>query len=275
MHGLSAQRITLLGEAVDLVTCGELMDFLARKVAAAEKAIVSNHNTHSFYLLARHPEMRAAYERADLVELDSTPLIFWGRLLGKPVHRAHRCTYLDWREAFWRQAAENGWRVFYLGGAPGVAETAAERLCGQWPGVRIATHHGFFAMTPGSEAAQAVVDRINAFRPDILFVGMGMPRQEIWISRFYDALHSGVVLAVGAAAYYEAGVQAAAPRWTGRVGLEWLFRLFSDPKRMAGRYLLEPWGLLPAMAGDVRAALVRGRGNAVPPTSDKARQSSP
>lgn len=257
MHGSAFERITLLGEAVDLVTCGGVMDFLARKVAAGEKAIVANHNSHSLYLLARHPEMRAAYERADIVELDSTPLVLWGRLLGKPVSRANRCTYLDWREAFWRQASEGGWRVFYLGGAPGVAETAAERLSARWPGVRIATHHGFFAMTPGSPEAQAVLDEINAFRPDILFVGMGMPRQEIWISRFYDALESGVVLSVGAAADYEAGVQPTAPRWTGKLGLEWVFRLFSDPKRMAGRYLLEPWALLPAMAADVRAALAR------------------
>jgi N-acetylglucosaminyldiphosphoundecaprenol N-acetyl-beta-D-mannosaminyltransferase len=134
--------------------------------------------------------------------------------------------------------------VFYLGGAPGVAETAAKRLQARWPGVQIATAHGYFDMEADSANSQYRVETINRFGPDVIFVGMGMPRQEAWIARNYDALRSGVVFSVGAAFDYEAGAQIAAPRWLGRVGLEWLFRFAVDPKRLFIRYFVEPWSLI-------------------------------
>ncbi|HEY0053078.1 MAG TPA: WecB/TagA/CpsF family glycosyltransferase, partial [Caulobacteraceae bacterium] len=93
-----------------------------------------------------------------------------------------------------------------------------------------------------------------AFRPDVLMVGMGMPRQELWILDHFEALPDCVILPVGAAFDYEAGVQAAAPRWMGRLGLEWLFRLAHDPKRLFVRYCVEPWTLVGPALGDLRRA---------------------
>ena len=244
-------RVELLGGAMDLVTPAQVLERIAAAAAGGPRVLIANHNLHSLYLLSREPEMAALYARADVIEVDSRPAIAWGRLLGLPMSGAHRCTYLDWRGDFWRLADERGWRVFYLGGAPGVAEEAARRLMARWPGAQIAVHDGFFDRGPGSAGEAAVLDEIEAFAPHVLLVGMGMPLQEAWIQRHYDTLNAAAVLPVGAAFDYEAGAQKAAPRALGRVGLEWLFRLASDPRRLFRRYLVEPWSLLGPALGDL------------------------
>ena len=256
------RRVELLGAQMDLVTAEQVLARIALAAAGGPRALIANHNLHSLHLIRREPEMAALYGRADLIEIDSRPAILWGRLLGLPTRAEHRCTYLDWREAFWRLADENRWRVFYLGGAPGVAEEAARRVKARWPNAEIAVRHGYFDRTPGSGEDAGVVAEINTFRPQVLLVGMGMPNQEAWIARHYDALDAAAVLPVGAAFDYEAGVQTAAPRILGTLGLEWLFRLASDPRRLFRRYLVEPWSLAgPALADLVRHRL-RGRGAA-------------
>ena len=261
---VTPQRIRLMGEAVDLVTPREVMTFIGRKVAARQRALIANHNTHSVYLVGRDPEMRDFYQKADLIELDSIPLVYWGKLTRKPVDRSHRCTYLDWRGAFWAMAARNGWRVYYVGGAPGVVELASERLRGKHPGAIIGGRHGYFDAAPGSADNAAVLADIEAFRPHIVMVGMGMPRQEQWIGRNLDALGSAVILPIGAAFDYEAGVQRAAPRWLARLGLEWLFRLVASPRRLFSRYMIEPWFLLPLALRDLALAFGRKRAVALP-----------
>ena len=257
------RRVELLGAAMDLVTPERVLARIASAARGGRRALIANHNLHSVYLIRREPEMAALYVRADLIEIDSRPLIAWGRLLGLPLSGAHRCTYLDWQGAFWRLADAEGWRVFYLGGAPGVAEEAARRLGARWPGAKIAVRHGYFDRRPGSAEAAAVLDQINAFAPQVLLVGMGMPIQEIWTLGNYDALNARAVLPVGAAFDYEAGVQTAAPRILGALGLEWLFRLLHDPRRLFTRYLIEPWSLIgPALSDLVRYRLGGGSGPA-------------
>lgn len=252
-------RIALLGAEVDLVTPAEVMEAIGRFVAAERPAVIANHNAHSLYLLRREPRLAAFFAAADLIEIDSRPMILWGRLLGLPVQGRHRCTYLDWRDAFWALAEQKGWRVFYLGGAPGVAEAGAARLRARWPGLHLAVRHGHFDARPDAEENLDVVAQIRAFDPQVVLVGMGMPRQETWIQDNRAAFRRGVFLPVGAALDYEAGVQSAAPRWLGALGLEWLYRLATQPRRLAFRYLVEPWSLLPAMGRDVAERLRRGR----------------
>ena len=236
----------------------EVLHHLERLIEAGGRHVVANHNLHSIALYRTDPELRAFYARAALIECDSIPLILWSRLLGRKGRRLHRCTYLDWREHFWSVAERRGWRVLYIGGAPGVADRAAERLRQRRPGAVIGALHGYFDMAPGSAENAAVVDAVREFQPHVLFVGMGMPRQERWIERNHDALPPCVLFSVGAAFDYEAGEQAAAPRWLGRLGLEWLYRLARDPRRLAHRYLVEPWTLLGPAARDVAGA-VRAR----------------
>ena len=247
-----AGRVELLGAEVDLVTCDDVLALIRRVAKNGGKAVVANQNLHSLYLSRRSPQMAAFYARADLVEIDSMPLVLWGRLMGLATTRANRCTYLDWRGCFWNEAAARRWRVFCLGSEPGVASEAARRLSEEWPGVRIETHHGYFDAAPGSPENQAVLRQINAFQPHVILVGMGMPRQEVWIGQNLDAIQTGVALSVGAAFDYEAGVQTAAPRIYGQLCLEWLYRLAHDPRRLFRRYMIEPWTLIGPAVADLR-----------------------
>ena len=248
------ERVRLMQEPVDLLRSEELMLQIEHWVAANEKRVIANHNLHSLYLVRREAGMREIYDRADVVQLDSTPLLHFARLLGLRSRPFHRCTYLDWRDHFWSLANRRGWRVMYVGGSAGVADTAASKLRARYPGATIGAHSGYFDATEGSAGNQAVVEAVRAFEPDVLFVGMGMPRQEQWIMQNLAALPDAVILPVGAAFDYEAGAQKAAPRWMGPVGLEWLFRLVADPRRLFARYCVEPWSLIGPALADLKAA---------------------
>jgi len=259
------ERVRILGCTMDLVKPAEVFRFVEGVLGAGRKTIVANHNLHSLYLNQKNPEVRDFFQRADLIEIDSTPLIFWARLIGEQSRPFHRCTYLDWRDDFWRLATERGWRVFFLGSAAEACDKAAAKIRGDWPGVRLATHHGYFDMAPGSVENEAVLWEIDAFQPHILLVGMGMPRQEVWVSRNYDRLPNCAVFTVGGAFDYEAGVQKPSPRWMGRLGVEWLFRLASNPRRLFFRYCVEPWSLIGPACADLwqvarRRRLAKWRG---------------
>jgi N-acetylglucosaminyldiphosphoundecaprenol N-acetyl-beta-D-mannosaminyltransferase len=193
------------------------------------------------------------------VELDSTPLVHFAKLLGLKSKGFHRCTYLDWRDHFWSLVNRNSWRVMYVGGTAEVGQIAAERLGARYPRARIVTQEGFFDATPGSDDNRGLLGRIRAFDPHVLFVGMGMPRQEIWISQNLEDLPDCAIFSVGAAFDYEAGAQKSAPRWMGRMGIEWLYRLVRDPKRLYRRYCVEPWTLLPLALADLKTAFARRR----------------
>jgi N-acetylglucosaminyldiphosphoundecaprenol N-acetyl-beta-D-mannosaminyltransferase len=252
------RRAKLLGENVDLVTREGVMEFIACAAEAGRKAVVGNHNLHSIYLARKDRTMAAFFAMADLIEIDSMPMVHWARVLGLPSSAANRCTYLDWRDDFWKLAAERRWRVFFLGAADGVAEEAARRLEREWPGVQIATHNGYFDRTPQGEANQAVIEAINGFEPHVIMVGMGMPIQELWVSQNAHAIERGVILTVGAAFDYEAGEQGAAPRVLGDFCIEWLYRLILDPRRLSRRYLIEPWSLAGALVGDLQRYVLAG-----------------
>ena len=264
------ERVRALGVEMDLVRPEEVMFHVSASVEAGESFCVANYNTHGIYLARKNPDFAKFCEMADLIEVDSTPIIFFTRLLGLHSQAFHRCTYLDWREHFWSLAQRGGWRVFYLGGAPGVAELAAKRLRIEYPGVVLATRDGYFDATIGSPDNEAVVAQITTFQPHILFVGMGMPRQEVWLLHHMDALPACVTFNVGAAFDYEAGVQHAAPRWMGAAGLEWLYRLAHDPRRLFHRYCVEPWTLMPLAMKDLVSAARNGRLFKGPPATPSA-----
>jgi N-acetylglucosaminyldiphosphoundecaprenol N-acetyl-beta-D-mannosaminyltransferase len=242
------ERVRVLGAEMDLVRFEEVFHFVAERLAAGEKSLIANHNLHSLYLIQRHAPLRAFFEKAHLIEVDSMPLIFWARLMGSRSRKFHRCTYLDWRQEFWALAVEKGWRVFFLGGRPGVAEAAKARLLAQWPAATLEVHTGYFDTAQGSADNEALLQQLEAYRPDILLVGMGMPVQELWLLENYDRLPTCAMFPIGGAFDYEAGVQKECPRLIGQFGLEWLFRLFMDPRRLFHRYCVEPCFLfLPAM----------------------------
>jgi len=246
-------RVTLLGVVVDPLMIAELNECIAKAVDQGERWIIANHNLHSVYLYHRDPKMRAFFAKAQVVHIDGMSLVYWARVLGYPVTKQHRVTYVDWVHPLMATAAAEGWRVFYLGGKPGVAARAAEKLRQQYPGLVLETRHGYF--TP--EENDAVLEEITRFQPHVLMVGMGMPRQEHWVLDNLERISANAILTAGACFDYVAGVIPTPPRWMGRMGLEWLYRLWSEPRRLARRYLLEPWFLVPLALKDLSARFRR------------------
>ena len=226
---------------------------IAEAVESGQRTIIGNHNLHSIYLYHRDAKMRRFYARARYIFIDGMPLIWLGQLLGYPLRREHRMTSIDWLRPMLPTAVERGWRLFLLGSQPGVAGRAAAMLRSEFPGLAVETMHGFFDLRPGSEEGEAVLARIRTYGPDVLCVGMGMPRQEHWIENHLERLDTRVVLNLGGFMELLIGELPLPPRWISRLGLEWLVRLLSRPGRVWRRYLVEPWFLVPLLARDLRA----------------------
>jgi len=253
-------RIAMLGVAVDAIDRSELINALTAAIHDRRRLLIGNHNLHSIALHRRDSRMREFYARADLVVIDGMPVVRWARLRGHRVNMTHRLAWLDELEHLLRQAVARNWRVAHIGGRPGVGEMAIMELRRRYPGLHLDTRHGYFAF-PGPEDDEAV-RWLRDRRPDLIFVGMGMPRQERWILHHLDALPPCPILTSGATFDYLAGVIPTAPRWMGRVGIEWMFRLASEPRRLAHRYLVEPFSLLPEVYRDLRGRSPRGGGGA-------------
>lgn len=239
-----------LGVRFQLWTISELTRFVIGYGEPRDETLVVGYlNLHGAALARRDPEMAEFYRAASAVHLDGMAMTWVVRLAGVPARRRHRVTYADWTMPLLQAAARRQRKVFVLGSRPEVMARAEEKLRLEVPGLELACHHGFFDATPGSEDNRRILDRIGEFDPHLLMVGMGMPRQERWILSHRDQLDVDVILASGACMDYVAGEVATPPRWAGRIGLEWLFRLSQEPTRLAGRYLIEPWTLVaPALA---------------------------
>jgi N-acetylglucosaminyldiphosphoundecaprenol N-acetyl-beta-D-mannosaminyltransferase len=245
IHPISARqdmkRTAVLGVEVDALSMTDLTAIVAEAIEHRRRIVVANHNLHSIYLYHHDAKMRAFYATADHIYVDGMPIVVFGRLLGKPLGREHRVTLADWMGPLAGAAAEHGWRVFCLGCRPGVAERGASVLRRSYPGLQIETAHGYFDPDPASPEDQAVLAKIEAWRPHVLITGMGMPRQEHWIVDHLEKLQVNVIVNGGAILDYFAGAIPTPPRWAGRTGLEWFFRLIAEPRRLWFRYLVEPW----------------------------------
>lgn len=249
-------RHRLLGLPLDLCTEPELTGWVVRLAQSGERHHSGHINLHAMAVARRDPEMARFYDTATVCPLDGMPVLWMARLCGIGASPRHRVTYIDWIRPLMRAAAKVGLRVYSLGGKPGVGERAAALLQREIPELVIATHHGYFDQRPDSSENREIVAKIRRFEPQLLLAGMGMPRQERWIVAQRQELPPGVSLAAGACMDYVAGAVPTPPRWIGRIGFEWLSRLIVEPRRLAWRYLVEPWQLALPLA---REMLRRGR----------------
>ena len=240
-------QINVLGAKVHPIQVDELNGLIRNAVLGGNRIIIAGHNFHGISIHRSDIKRREFCDLATIVRIDGMAILLWAKVLGYPLQRIQRVTYMDWINPLMAASQAEGWRVFYLGGEAGVALRAAELLREQYPGLVIETRNGYFR----KKENEAVLEEIAAFRPNVLMVGMGMPRQEHWVLDNLERIEANAILTCGACFDYVAGAIPVPPRWMGRLGLEWLYRLLSEPRRLWRRYLLEPWGLLPLFLKDL------------------------
>ncbi len=221
---------------------GSLADYLAltqHSVTCNDQHTVLYHNLHSLYSYFTSTELRKHYEGTTVL-VDGMPVIWLMQLFRIPVSRADRLTYVDFIMPLMQQARDNDWSVFHVGQASSVQTQALDIIRARYPGLRISGHDGYFNQEPNSAESLAVIDQINAAQSDIVLVGFGAPKQEAWLHAHRSLIEAPIVFTCGACMEYVAGAVKTPPRWMGRMGLEWSFRLLENPRRFAFRYLLEP-----------------------------------
>ncbi|MFZ2361835.1 MAG: WecB/TagA/CpsF family glycosyltransferase [Anaerolineae bacterium] len=218
--------VNILGVRVDAVTYVDVLDMIARWIEQRGPHQIATANPEFIMAAQSDGDFRQTLLHADLCVADGVGLLWAARRLG--MRLPERVTGSDLVPLVAQMAAQRGWRLYLLGAAPGVAEQTAQKLERQNPGLRIV---GVYAGSPGQDEAPAILRRVAAAAPDVLFVAYGAPAQDLWIARHKDVLGVPVMMGVGGAFDHIVGVQRRAPRWLQRIHLEWLFRLVTQPWR--------------------------------------------
>ena len=243
-------RYELLGVPVTAISLAQAVGALAHWIAhhddGAPARWVCITGVHGIMECQRDPELQRIHEQAAMVTPDGMPLVWLGRLAG--FRQMTRVYGPDLMTEICRRSPERGWRHFLYGGEPGVAELLAERLRARFPGIGIV---GTFCppFRPLTETEREDTARmINQARPHILWVGLSTPKQEKWMAEMAPRLRVPILVGVGAAFDFLSGRKPQAPRWMQKSGLEWLFRLATEPRRLWRRYLVNNtaflWALL-------------------------------
>jgi N-acetylglucosaminyldiphosphoundecaprenol N-acetyl-beta-D-mannosaminyltransferase len=241
----SGGRTRLFGIEIDPLTMSQAVSKVFAWVDEPRTTcqIVVTPNVDHIVQLQSHAGLQQAYRRAGLVLADGWPVVTAAKWLGRPLPERVPGSDLVpeiFRAAqgrFIARANAPRLRVFLLGAAPGVADRAATRIHSQWPGVDIVgTYSPPLGFENSASECEAILARVAAACPEVLVLGLGAPKQELWAARFQERLTARVVLCVGATIDFLAGQKKRAPRWVQALKLEWLHRMLSEPQRLAKRY---------------------------------------
>lgn len=239
------QRVALFGMTIDRLTldtaAARVLDWASSEQETCRYVVTPNVDHAVMY--QQHEPLRDAYASASMIVADGAPLIAASRLLGRAL--PERVAGSDLAPRLFDHAQKRGGqplRLFLLGAGPGVADRAAEKIATRWTNVETV---GTYCPPLGFENDDAenhrILDLIAAAKPDVLLIGLGAPKQELWISRRHREIDARVALCVGATIDFLAGEKKRSPRWLQRLGLEWAHRLCSEPRRLASRYARDAW----------------------------------
>lgn len=231
----------------------DLAEAIARIDAMVERgtpSLVVTPNVDHLIRMEHDADYAALVAKADLVLADGQPILFASYLIRHPLKA--RVAGSDLFPALCAHAADKRYRVFFLGGDPGAADEARDVLVARHPELHVVGTHCppyGFEQDPAQDAAAA--EAVRSARPDILFVGLGSPKQERWIARHQDDLGVPVSIGVGVSFSFVSGQVKRAPVWMQRIGLEWMHRLLAEPGRLWRRYLLRGPAFLPIVAREM------------------------
>ncbi len=235
---MALNRMRFMNTYVDNVTEEEAIAHIEECIKKRKVGHVITPNVDQIVRIEKDPYFKKICDNAELLLVDGHPLMWIAKWYGKPIKE--KICGSDLVPHLCKVASEKGYRVFLLGAAEGVAAKAAKNLEESYPGIQIA---GTYSPPYGFENDQAELVRINSMllesKADLLFVGMGVPKQDRFIYENMKSYQIPMSFSIGATIDFIAGEQTRAPRWMTNHGLEWIYRLFSDPKRMIKRYIVD------------------------------------
>lgn len=231
------QTAHLFGLQIDVVTFGQAVILLTEQVTHRPAKVIVTPNVDHVLSLDEDPALRDVYDSADFKFADGMPIVWASKLLGKPL--PERVTGADLFVAICQQAVVLRWRVSILGGKPGQEAMLLRRFGEVYPGLHVVIKCPPMGFDYQSEEAAEAVHWVNTTKPDVVFVCLGFPRQSLWSITHRPKLDAGLVLCVGASMEFALGLNTRAPHWMQISGLEWLWRLGSNPRTLWRRYLVK------------------------------------
>lgn len=229
-------RVNILGVGISAIHMEQALAIIDDWIARRDPHYVCVSTVHGVMECQRNEAVRRVLNSSGLTTPDGMPLVWISRIRG--FGHVRRVYGPDLMLAVCERSVAKGYRHYLYGGRPGVAEALKARLERRFPGVQVVGLDcpPFEPLTP--EQDREAVERINAANPDIVWVGMSTPKQDLWAAEHVGRLNAPVIIAVGAAFDFVSGRKRQAPRWMRDSGLEWLFRLIQEPRRLWRRYLL-------------------------------------
>ena len=236
--------MNFLNTHVDNLNMDEAVNEAKKLVLGGKNSYVVTPNVDHIVKIEHDALFREIYNNADLILTDGKPLIWMSRWLGTPIKE--KISGSDFFPRVCEMAAKEGFSVFLLGAAEGVARMAAVNLMKKYKNLKIAgVYSPSYSFEKKEEEIDDIINKINESKPDILCIGMGTPKQEKFYYRYRDRLNVPLTLHIGATIDFEAGVVKRAPEWVSYVGMEWLYRLVKEPRRLYRRYLLDDVEIFP------------------------------
>ena len=231
-------RMKFMNTEIDNLTMDEALKKIDQLITEAHNAYVVTPNVDHIVQLERGGPLTEVYKNADLILTDGKPLIWISKWYGTPIKE--KISGSDLFPRLCELATKKGYKMYFLGAAEGVAAKAAENLEKKYPGLQVV---GTYSPPYGFEKDETEIERIKKqikdVAPHILIVGLGCPKQELFILHHKDELNVPISLGLGASLDFEAGNVKRAPKWMADHGLEWVYRIFQDPKRLVKRYLVD------------------------------------
>jgi N-acetylglucosaminyldiphosphoundecaprenol N-acetyl-beta-D-mannosaminyltransferase len=225
--------IRLLGMRIDRVTMDQALGLVEQYIASRRPHHIVTADASMVVTYNEDPEFAKIVDASDLITPDGAGILWASKHIGTPVRS--KVSGVDLAARCCALSAQNNWRIFFFGAAPGVAEEAAARMMARYPGCQIVGFRdGFFK----PEDEPQIVEQIRSLETDILLVALGIPKQEKFIARHRDALGVSVLIGVGGTLDVFSGSVRRAPVWMQKAGLEWLHRLAANPKKISKVALL-------------------------------------
>jgi N-acetylglucosaminyldiphosphoundecaprenol N-acetyl-beta-D-mannosaminyltransferase len=227
----------ILGVRISALNMQLAVDTIERWIRERDKQYVCICTVHTIMECQRSEQLKQTVNAAGLRTPDGMPLVWLSRRAGHD--HVSRVYGPDLMLELCKRSGTSGHRHFFYGGGPGVVETLVDRLTSEYPDLDVAGVHTPGMLASGELENRETIEKINQSGADIVWVGLGAPKQDWWVANHRALLDAPVLIAVGAAFDFHSGAIKQAPAWMQRNGLEWLFRLTQDPKRLWRRYLLD------------------------------------